>query len=68
MENRNLTKEQKARCVDIWGCVPTDVDFVIDSKLFATGNDFATGIVTEDEKSRRTNIKNFLFQQGVIYS
>jgi len=68
MDKKNLTKEQKARCLGIWGCIPTDVDFVIDSKLFATGNDFATGIVTEEEKSRRANIKNFLFQQGVIYS
>lgn len=34
MSNPILTKEQKERCLDLWGCIPVDTNWVLSSRLF----------------------------------
>lgn len=33
-DQQQLTKKEKEVCIDIWGCIPHDVDFVRNSNLF----------------------------------
>lgn len=67
MNKTTTLKERNERCLALWGCIPIDLQWVFQSKLYQEGNTYATGIVSGSEVTKKANLKQYFATKGINF-